>query len=252
MRILLSNDDGYLAPGLAALYQLLQPLGEVMVFAPERNCSGASNSLTLSRPLSIWTAANGFRYLNGTPTDCVHIALTGALDIQPDLVISGINDGQNMGEDTLYSGTVAAATEGFMFGVPSFAFSLVDKGWAHLDAAARTAADIIAHYLKTPLPAPFLLNVNIPNRPYHEMGHWQVTRLGKRHPSQPVIPQINPRGEAIYWIGASGDVRDRSEGTDFHAVERGEVSITPLQLDLTHSAMLTTVCEWTRTALMAL
>src|SRR5260364_433481 len=156
MRILLSNDDGYLAPGLAALYQLLQPLGEVLVFAPERNCSGASNSLTLSRPLSIWTAENGFRYLNDTPTDCVHIALTGVLDTQPDLVISGINDGQNMGEDTLYSGTV--------------------------DAAARTAADIIAHYLKMPLPAPFLLNINIPNRPYHEMGRWRITRLGKRHP----------------------------------------------------------------------
>src|SRR5260363_252902 len=248
MRILLSNDDGYLAPGLAALYQLLQPLGEVLVFAPERNCSGASNSLTLSRPLSIWTAENGFRYLNGTPTDCVHIALTGVLDTQPDLVISGINDGQNMGEDTLYSGTVAAATEGFMFGVPAFAFSLADKGWAHLDAAARTAADIIAHYLKMPLPAPFLLNINIPNRPYHEMGRWRVTRLGKRHPSQPVIPQTNPRGQPIYWSGASGDVRDRSDGTDSHAVERGEVSITPLQLDLTDQPMLATVSEWAHAA----
>src|SRR5260363_354858 len=146
MRILLSNDDGYLAPGLAALYQLLQPLGEVLVFAPERNCSGASNSLTLSRPLSIWTAENGFRYLNGTPTDCVHIALTGVLDTQPDLVISGINDGQNMGEDTLYSGTVAAATEGFMFGVPAFAFSLADKAgriWMRLRARQPISSRII-------------------------------------------------------------------------------------------------------------
>lgn len=178
MRILLSNDDGYLAPGLAALYEALKPLGEVTVLAPERNCSGASNSLTLSRPLSVFTAANGFRYLNGTPTDCVHIALTGILDYKPDLVVSGINNGQNMGEDTLYSGTVAAATEGFMFGVPAFAFSLADKGWAHLGAAARVAGDIVAHYLAHPLAAPFLLNINIPNRAYHDLGEWCVTRLG--------------------------------------------------------------------------
>lgn len=245
MRILLSNDDSYLAPGLAALYEALKPLGEVLVFAPERNCSGASNSLTLSRPLPVLTAANGFHYLNGTPTDCVHIALTGVLDCKPDLVVSGINNGQNMGEDTLYSGTVAAATEGFMFGVPSFAFSLVDKGWTHLGAAARVASDIIAYYRDHPLPAPLLLNINIPNRPYHEMRGWRATRLGKRHPSQPVIRQISPHGEPIYWIGASGEASDASEGTDFHAVEHGAVSITPLQLDLTHRQLLANIQDWT-------
>ncbi|BBO59304.1 5'/3'-nucleotidase SurE [Mycoavidus sp. B2-EB] len=244
MRILLSNDDGYLAPGLAALYEALKPLGEVTVLAPERNCSGASNSLTLSRPLSVFTAANGFRYLNGTPTDCVHIALTGILDYKPDLVVSGINNGQNMGEDTLYSGTVAAATEGFMFGVPAFAFSLADKGWAHLGAAARVAGDIVAHYLAHPLAAPFLLNINIPNRAYHDLGEWCVTRLGKRHPSQSVIQQMSPEGEPVYWIGPAGDVCDASEGTDFHAVEHGRVSVTPLQLDLTHTQLLPCVQDW--------
>ena len=169
MRILLSNDDGYLAPGLAALYEALKPIADVTVMAPEQNCSGASNSLTLSRPLSVLRSANGFYYVNGTPTDSVHIALTGMLDHTPDLVVSGINNGQNMGEDTLYSGTVAAATEGFMFGVPAIAFSLVDKDWAHLDDAARVAAEIVAHYLEQPLPGHPLLNVNIPNLPYEQL-----------------------------------------------------------------------------------
>ncbi len=244
MKILLSNDDGYLSPGLAALYEALKPLGEVTVFAPQQNCSGASNSLTLWRPLSVFTAANGFHYLNGTPTDCVHVALTGMLDYKPDLVVSGINDGANMGEDTLYSGTVAAAAEGVMFGVPSFAFSLTDKGWLHVKDAARVASEIIAHYLENPLPAPFLLNVNFPNRPYEALNGWRVTRLGKRHPSQPAIRQMNPRGETIYWIGASGDALDASEGTDFHAVANGAVSITPLQLNLTHLQLLPHVQNW--------
>jgi 5'-nucleotidase len=244
MKILLSNDDGYLAPGLAALYEALKPLGEVVVFAPERNCSGASNSLTLSRPLSISTAANGFHYLNGTPTDCVHIALTGILDEKPDLVVSGINNGQNMGEDTLYSGTVAAATEGFILGIPSFAFSLADKGWGHLGAAARRASDIIMHTLDHPLPVPFLLNINIPNRPYDEIRRWRATRLGKRHPSQSIIRQKNPNGETVYWIGTSGEVSDASAGTDFHAVNQGETSITPLQLDLTHRRLLPELEKW--------
>lgn len=246
MKILLSNDDGYLAPGLAALYQALLRLGEVVVIAPERNCSGASNSLTLWRPLSVYTAANGFHYLNGTPTDCVHVALTGMLGYRPDLVVSGINNGQNMGEDTLYSGTVAAATEGFLFGVPSIAFSLADKDWMHLDAAAQVATDIVQHYVQAPLPAHTLLNVNIPNLPYAELGEWRVTRLGKRHPSQPVIRTANPRGEAIYWIGPAGEALDASEGTDFHAVANGNVSITPLQLDLTHTQLLPVLHEWVR------
>jgi 5'-nucleotidase len=248
MKILLSNDDGYLAPGLAALYHALCALGEVTVVAPEQNCSGASNSLTLWRPLSVYTAANGFRYLNGTPTDCVHVALTGMLDHKPDLVVSGINNGQNMGEDTLYSGTVAAATEGFLFGVPSIAFSLVGKDWAHLDAAAHVAADIAWHYARCPLPAQTLLNVNIPNLPYDALGEWSVTRLGKRHPSQPVICERNPRGEPIYWIGAAGEALDASEGTDFHAVAAGYVSITPLKLDLTHTQLMPTLREWVRSA----
>jgi 5'-nucleotidase len=244
MRILLSNDDGYLAPGLAALHHELTRLGDVAVVAPEQNCSGASNSLTLTRPLSLFNAPSGFRYVNGTPTDCVHIALTGVLDYRPDIVVSGVNNGQNMGEDTLYSGTVAAATEGFLFGLPSFAFSLVDKDWEHVGDAARVAVDIIEHYVRHPLPAPFLLNGNIPNRPYEALDRWRVTRLGKRHPSQPVIRQENPRGEAIYWIGATGDARDASEGTDFHAVARGDVSITPLQLDFTDLATLENVRGW--------
>lgn len=244
MRILLSNDDGYLAPGLAALYRALARLGDVAVVAPEQNCSGASNSLTLSRPLSVATAANGFRYVNGTPTDCVHVALTGLLDFKPDLVVSGINNGQNMGEDTLYSGTVAAATEGFLFGVPSFAFSLVDKGWQHLEDAAQVAHDIVAHYIAQPLAGPLLLNVNIPNRRYDALRDWVITRLGKRHPSQPVIRQLNPRGEPIYWVGETSGARDASPGTDFHATAQGRVSITPLQLDLTHTQRLAEVGAW--------
>jgi 5'-nucleotidase len=246
MRILLSNDDGYLAPGLAALHEALKPLADVTVMAPEQNCSGASNSLTLWRPLSVLRSANGFYYVNGTPTDSVHIALTGMLDHTPDLVVSGINNGQNMGEDTLYSGTVAAATEGIMFNVPAIAFSLVDKDWAYLESAARVAAEIVKHYLDAPLPGHPLLNVNIPNLPYEQLREWRVTRLGKRHPSQPVIRQTNPRGEPIYWIGPSGSARDASEGTDFHAVAQGYVSITPLQLDLTHTAMLPATRDWVR------
>ena len=173
MRILLSNDDGYLARGINVLHEAMQPLGEVTVMAPEQNCSGASNSLTLSRPLSVHQAANGFNYVNGTPTDSVHIALTGMLDQQPDLVVSGINNGQNVGEDTLYSGTVAAATEGFMFGIPAIAFSLVGRDWLHLEDAARVAAEIVAHFLEHPMPGHPLLNVNIPSLPYDQLGEWQ-------------------------------------------------------------------------------
>jgi 5'-nucleotidase len=246
MRILLSNDDGYLAPGLAALHRALTALGEVVVVAPEQNCSGASNSLTLSRPLSVFTGGNGFRYINGTPTDCVHVALTGLLEHRPDIVVSGINNGQNMGEDTLYSGTVAAATEGFLFGLPAFAFSLASHAWNNLDAAAQVATEIIAAQLERPLPAPVLLNVNIPDLAYESIDGWRVTRLGKRHPSQPVVRQMNPRGEPIYWIGPSGDALDASDGTDFHAVAAGQVSITPLQLDLTHTQMLAQVENWAK------
>ena len=248
MHILIANDDGYLAPGLAALHRALSPLGRVTVVAPEQNHSGASNSLTLQRPLSVFEATDGaqkgFRFVNGTPTDCVHIALTGMIEEKPDLVVSGINQGQNMGEDVLYSGTVAAAIEGYLFGIPSIAFSQVDKGWTHLDAAERVVREVVERYLSDPLEGQMLLNVNIPNLPYSELGGWRATRLGKRHQSQPVIRQANPRGEPIFWVGAAGDAQDASEGTDFHAVAHGFVSLTPLQLDLTDTAQLRTVRRW--------
>ena len=239
MRILIANDDGYLAPGLAALVQACEGLGDLDVVAPEQNASGTSNSLTLNRPLSAFIAPNGFRYLNGTPSDCVHVALTGWLPERPDLVVSGINQGANMGDDTLYSGTVAAAMEGYLFGVPAIAVSQVDKGWAHLDAAARVARAIIEQALASPpLAGAWLLNVNIPNRPDALALPRRITRLGRRHASAPVIRQTNPRGEPIYWIGPPGDAREAGEGTDFHATGQGCVSITPLQVDLTDHVAL--------------
>jgi len=245
MRILIANDDGYLAPGLAALVQACEGLGELDVVAPEQNASGTSNSLTLHRPLSAYTAPNGFRYLNGTPSDCVHVALTGWLPQRPDLVVSGINQGANMGDDTLYSGTVAAAMEGYLFGVPSIAFSQVAKGWAHLDAAARTARSIIEQVLASPPAAgPWLLNVNIPNRPDADQLPREVTRLGRRHASEPVIRQTNPQGDPIYWIGPPGDARLAGEGTDFHATANGRVSITPLQVDLTDHEAVPAWRQW--------
>jgi 5'-nucleotidase len=246
MRILIANDDGYLAPGLAALVKACEGLGHIDVIAPEQNASGTSNALTLSRPLSIFEArgdhVKGFRVVNGTPSDCVHVALTGLLGQRPDLVLSGINNGANMGDDTLYSGTVAAAMEGFLFGVPAIAFSQGDKGWGQLDAAAAAARAVIDQVLAStpvPLPAgaePWLLNVNIPNRADAAMLPRVVTRLGRRHASEPVIQQTNPRGEKIYWIGPAGDAREAGEGTDFHAVANGCISITPLQVDLTDHA----------------
>ena len=249
MRILIANDDGYLAPGLAALVQAIQGLGDIEVIAPEQNASGTSNSLTLGRPLSVYQAANGFRYVNGTPSDCVHVALTGLLERRPDLVLSGINNGANMGDDTLYSGTVAAAMEGYLFGIPAIAFSQVDKGWAHLDAAARLARRLVEQVLAGPWPSgPWLLNVNIPNRPDADGLPCRITRLGRRHASEPVIRQANPRGEPIYWIGPAGDAREAGEGTDFHAVAHGAVSVTPLQVDLTDHAGLSAWGERLRAA----
>jgi 5'-nucleotidase len=244
VRILVSNDDGYLAPGLQALVDVARRFGEITVVAPEQNHSGASNSLTLSRPLSVNRAANGHFFINGTPTDCVHIALTGLLDARPDLVISGINNGQNMGDDTLYSGTVAAAMEGHLFGIPSMAFSLVDKGWTHLDSAARWVERVLRRYVEAPLPAPLLLNVNLPNLPEHDVRGIAVTRLGKRHPSEPVICTQNPRGDPIYWIGAAGSAKEAGPGTDFHSTAEGWVSVTPLQIDLTQVEQLATVSQW--------
>jgi 5'-nucleotidase len=195
--------------------------------------------------LAVHTAANGFRYITGTPSDCFHVALTGLLKQRPDLVVSGINNGANMGDDTLYSGTVAAAMEGFLFGIPAIAFSQTERGWGELDAAARTARSIIDQVLATP-PArgPWLLNVNIPNRPNAESLPRVVTRLGRRHASEPVILQTSPRGETMYWIGPAGDAREAGEGTDFHAAAHGKVSITPLQIDLTDHAQLPTWRAW--------
>jgi 5'-nucleotidase len=244
MRILVSNDDGYLSPGLQALVDAVRPFGEIFVIAPEQNHSGASNSLTLHRPLSVQRASNGFLFVNGTPTDCVHIALTGLLDTCPDLVVSGINDGQNMGEDTLYSGTVAAAMEGFVFGVPSIAFSLVEPGHVHLATAAAIAAEVVGRIARQPLSRACLLNVNIPNLPRNAVRGIAVTRLGKRHPSEPVIRTQSPRGDTIYWVGPAGLAKDAGEGTDFHAVANGYVSLTPLQIDLTDTARLPAVRDW--------
>lgn len=238
MRILISNDDGYLAPGLAALVKACEGLGEIDVIAPEQNASGTSNSLTLNRPLNVYRAANGFRYVSGTPSDGVHLALSGLLGYRPDLVLSGINNGANMGDDTLYSGTVAAATEGFLFGIPSIAFSQADKGWGELEAAAQTARAIVEQVIAGGLAQPFLLNVNIPNRADAASLPRRITRLGRRHASEAVIRQTNPRGEPIYWIGPAGDAREAGEGTDFHATANGQVSITPLQVDLTDHAGL--------------
>lgn len=237
MKILISNDDGYLAPGIIALANALAPIAEIVVVAPDSNRSGSSNSLTLERPLSVFRAENGFYFVNGTPTDCVHVALTGVLSYKPDLVVSGINQGQNMGDDTLYSGTVAAATEGYLFGIPSIAFSQVQKGWEHLDAAARVAREIVERKFDA-LPKPYLLNVNIPNLPYSELKPLQATRLGKRHQSESVIRAQDPHGREIFWIGPAGAARDAGEGTDFDAVAKGHVSVTPLQIDLTHAAQL--------------
>ena len=238
MKILLSNDDGYLAPGLIALHEALAPIAdEIVVVAPDSNRSGSSNSLTLDRPLSVFQADNGFYFCNGTPSDCVHIALTGILKFRPDIVVSGINQGQNMGDDTLYSGTVAAATEGYLFGLPAIAFSQVDKGWGEIKSAARVAREIVERRFEQ-LSSHFLLNVNIPNLPYEQIKPPLATRLGKRHPSEAVIRAQDPSGRDVYWIGPCGAQKDAGEGTDFHATAHGHVSITPLQIDLTHPRQL--------------
>jgi 5'-nucleotidase len=235
MKILLSNDDGYQAPGIVALYRALQQVADVEVVAPEHNNSAKSNALTLNAPLYVHEAANGFRYVNGTPADCVHIALTGLLGYRPDLVVSGVNNGANMGDDTIYSGTVGAAMEGYLFGIPALAFSQVDKGWGELEAAAQKAADMVRQMLALKLvgQTPWLLNVNIPNLPLHALRGIKLCRLGRRHAAERVITQVSPRGETMYWIGGAGAALDDSEGTDFHATAQGHVSVTPLKVDLT-------------------
>lgn len=234
MKILISNDDGYQAPGIVALYDALKDIADVEVIAPEQNNSAKSNALTLHSPLYVHRAANGFRYVNGTPADCVHIALTGLLDYRPDLVVSGINNGANMGDDTIYSGTVGAAMEGYLFGIPAIAFSQTEKGWKHLDAAAARARQLVAEMLAQRMVGaqPWLLNVNIPCLPREQLKPAKVCRLGRRHAAEPVITQTSPRGDTMYWIGAAGPAMDESEGTDFHATSQGHVAVTPLKVDL--------------------
>lgn len=244
MKILISNDDGYLSPGIAKLAEVAARFGEAVVVAPDRDRSGASNSLTLDRPLSVRTAPSGFMFVNGTPTDCVHIAITGMLGWRPDLVLSGLNDGANMGDDTIYSGTVAAAMEGFQLGVPAIAFSIAQKGFAHLDAAGDVVARILQRWVDAPPAAPMLLNVNIPAVSTDQVRGIRLTRLGKRHFAEPAIPARNPRDEPIWWIGPPGVARDAGPGTDFHAVESSEVSVTPLEVDLTAYARLERMGDW--------
>ena len=244
MRILLSNDDGYFAPGLNALADALSSLADITVVAPERDRSGASNSLTLDRPLTLRQSHNGYHYVNGTPTDCVHLAVTGMLDHLPDMVISGINHGANMGDDTIYSGTVAAATEGFLLGVPAIAMSLASHSPSHFDTAARVAAGLVRRFQDNAFPQPVLLNVNVPDVPYDELRGMQITRLGKRHKAEPVVKSLNPRGQTVYWVGAAGGAQDAGEGTDFHAVANQFVSVTPLQVDLTHFSQINPLAAW--------
>jgi 5'/3'-nucleotidase len=244
MRILVSNDDGYFAPGISVLAEALGSCAEVTVVAPERDRSGSSNSLTLDRPLTVRRAPNGYMYVNGTPTDCVHLAVTGLLEQLPDVIVSGINYGANMGDDTIYSGTVAAATEGFLLGIPSVAISLVAEAGGHFETAARVACDLIKRFSARPLNQPVLLNINVPDATYAALRGTAVTRLGKRHKAEPVVKSTTPRGEVVYWVGAAGAAQDAGEGTDFHAAANGMVSITPLQVDLTRYSQMQTVNEW--------
>lgn len=243
-RILVSNDDGYFSPGIAALAEAMRGFGEVTVVAPEADRSGASNSLTLDRPLYVRESSSGFHYVNGTPTDCVHVAVTGFLQHRPDLVVSGINNGQNVAEDTLYSGTVAAAMEGFLLGIPSVAFSLADRGFGQLDTAVYVAQRVVAGLIQRPFASPRLLNVNIPNVPLGALKGYRMTRLGRRHVAQPVVRVESPRGEPMFWVGAPGAIKEAGPGTDFHALQNQDVSITPLRVDLGDSAASDEVAAW--------
>jgi 5'-nucleotidase len=244
MKILVSNDDGYLATGIQALTRALEQIADVVVVAPDRNRSAASNSLTLNNPLRISrNAANRFR-VNGTPSDCVHLALTGFLDYEPDLVVSGINHGANLGDDVIYSGTVAAAMEGRFLGFPSVAVSLVGRDLKHFDTAGRVAAELVQRLGKRKLPSDFILNVNVPDLPYEELSGMEVTRLGFRHKSEPVVESVDPHGRTIYWVGPAGPGQDSGEGTDFNALERNAVAITPLKIDLTRHEALGELAEW--------
>ncbi|HEY8555265.1 MAG TPA: 5'/3'-nucleotidase SurE [Burkholderiales bacterium] len=244
MRILVSNDDGYLAPGLACLARALAEIAEVEVVAPDRDRSGASNSLTLDRPLRVRRADNGFTYVDGTPTDCVHLAVTGLMERQPDMVVSGINRGANLGDDVLYSGTVAAAIEGRFLGAPAIAISLVGSNGRHFETAAHIAVRLVHRLRQDPLPADTILNVNVPDLPLDEITGFEATRLGYRHKAEAAYRASDPYGNPIYWIGPSGPEADAGPGTDFDAIRRNAVSITPLQVDMTRYTALEQVASW--------
>lgn len=244
MRILVSNDDGYQAPGIRCLADALRSMAEIAVVAPERNRSGASNSLTLEYPLRATEVSPGVTFVDGTPTDCVHLALTGLLDYQPDMVVAGINAGANLGDDVLYSGTVAAATEGRFLGYPAIAVSLAGENPCHYETAARAAIQLIKRLQHDPLPADTILNVNVPNIPWEQLEGFEATRLGRRHKSEPVIKTKDPRGRDIYWVGPAGLEQDAGPGTDFHAIRYNRVSVTPIQIDLTRYTALDQVANW--------
>ena len=244
MHILLSNDDGYLAQGLIALAEGLQEFAEISVVAPDKNRSAASNSLTLEMPLRAQQVGNGFIKVDGTPTDCVHLAITGLLETEPDMVFAGINHGANLGDDVLYSGTVAAATEGRFLGLPAVAISMVSSDPQNFDTAVKVAGMILQRLLEQPLAKDILLNVNVPDLPWSEVKGFQSTRLGQRHKAEPVIETQDPRGKVIYWVGPPGAEQDAGPGTDFYAINQGYVSVTPLQLDLTRYDALDTLKDW--------
>lgn len=246
MKILVSNDDGYRAEGIARLRAALEPLAEVTVVAPDRNRSGAGNSLTLDVPLRVFGAGPDTYYVPGTPTDCVHLAISGLFDFEFDMVVSGVNDGPNLGDDVLYSGTVAAAIEGRFLGLPTVAVSLCTSAESrrHFDTGARVARELVAGLLRRPLDPTLILNVNVPDRPYEELAGYAATRLGNRHRSEPALRARDPRGHHVYWIGPAGESQDAGRGTDFHAVAAGLVSVTPLSIDLTRHAALPEIGRW--------
>lgn len=244
MKILISNDDGYLAPGIRVLAEALQSMAEITVVAPDRNRSGASNSLTLESPIRAREQENGYISVDGTPTDCVHLAITGLLAEEPDMVVSGINAGANLGDDVLYSGTVAAAMEGRFLGLPALAVSLAGSELKHYDTAARVVTRLLEHLKNEPLPSDIILNVNVPDIPYEELQGMVSTRLGHRHKAEPVVKMHDPRGLPIYWVGPAGAEADAGEGTDFYAIRNRQVSITPIQVDLTSYGNLDRVRDW--------
>jgi 5'-nucleotidase len=247
VHILLSNDDGYNADGLRCLARHLRTLGPITIVAPDRNRSGASNSLTLETPLRVTQVDERVFAVNGTPTDCVHLAVTGLLHEEPDMVVSGINHGPNLGDDVLYSGTVAAATEGRFLGLPAVAISLASWEADGLETAGRVAERLVRRLIDTPLPPDSILNVNVPTLPDGSKPVFEATRLGHRHRAEPVVPARDPRGRVIYWVGAAGPEADAGPGTDFHAVANGRVSVTPLQVDLTRHSALAGLAAWLAT-----